>query len=1155
MIEAISPLATERLTISVLKGSDVKFVIIWSFFLFLVFYPMFFGLSDDTVIAESSHVVTAGECSIPLTGQWRFSLDPGNVGKEERWCDRELRGRIALPGSVTERGYGDDITVDTKWTGAILDRSWFTESKYEKYRQAGSVKVPFWLTPLRHYVGPVWYQKRVTIPDVWKDKRIELFLERCHWETMVWVDGKSAGGQDSLCTPHVYDLTDMMSPGEHLLTIRVDNSVKYNVGVNAHSISDHTQTNWNGIVGRMELRAANKIMIEDVQAYPDIETGTVKLKIAIRNDFDMSIDAVLDIKAACRYSGREHLPQEMTVQAQAAQGQTIIECDYVLGDDALLWDEFSPSVYKLRVVLRVKSGDSKITNALRWNNISAPQYELMMRLRSRSGDYELAHVFECTFGLRRFSTSGTQFMINDRPVFLRGTLECSIFPLTGYPAMGVQQWSRILKIAKSYGLNHLRFHSWCPPEAAFKAADRLGVYFHIETPCWTTIGDGKPIDKFVYNEGDRILKAYGNHPSFCMLAYGNEPGGGNQKRYLGDLVNYWKKKDPRRLYTSAAGWPIIPENQYHSTPAPRGHQWGAGLKSRFNAKAPETASDYREFVEKYEVPIVSHEIGQWCVFPNLDEIEKYTGVLRAGNFEIVRDSLSERGMLDQAHDFLMASGKLQALLYKQEIESALRTPGFGGFQLLDLHDFPGQGTALVGILDPFWDSKGYVGPDEHHQYCCETVPLVRMEKRIWTTNETFSAKAEIAHFGSKPIENAVVEWTLNNADGVAVSKGNLPAGTILIGNGTNLGDITATLDEVSAPSKLVLNVSLKGAKYSNSWDIWVYPSNILVQKPDDVLIVDNFSDDIVTALSRGVKVLLMPKPLAVNSDVPPGFTSIFWNTAWTRGQPPHTLGILCDPNHAALTKFPTEYYTNWQWWDLVTKSKAMVLNNFPNALRPIVQVVDDWNTNRKLALVFEAKVGMGRLLICSIDLNNDMIDRPVARQMLRSLLSYMESDRFLPQEEVEVDLIRELFREPPLLGKVKSVRADSEETGYEAANAIDGNPNTIWHTAWEPQTPDYPHELVIELEQETTISALQYLPRQDMSNGWISKYEVFASDDGKAWGKAVVAGELPRVRSKQKIEFSKPMRAKFIRFVALVGVDGQKFASIAELDVIKELNK
>ena len=262
-----------------------------------------------------------------------------------------------------------------------------------------------------------------------------------------------------------------------------------------------------------------------------------------------------------------------------------------------------------------------------------------------------------------------------------------------------------MKVIKAHGLNHIRFHSWCPPEAAFVAADEEGVYFQVECGLWATFGKENGVEEWLERETERIVRAFGNHPSFVMLAHGNEPHG-DHVGFLKNWVNKWQAKDRRRLYTSGAGWPVIPESDYHSMYEPRIQRWGEELKSRINAQPPATTADYSAWVEKYDAPIVSHEIGQWCAYPNFAEIEKYTGFLKAKNFELFRESLAAHHMGDQANDFLMASGKLQTICYKEDIESALRTPGFGGFQLLDLHDFPGQGTALVGVVDAFWEPKG-----------------------------------------------------------------------------------------------------------------------------------------------------------------------------------------------------------------------------------------------------------------------------------------------------------------------------------------------------------------------------------------------------------------------------------------------------------------
>ena len=922
-----------------------------------------------------------GQDSRSLAGKWRFQSDPQRKGQSEQWFAKFLGQTIKLPGSMPENGYGDDVTVETEWTGGIVDKSWFTAPKYAPYREPDNIKVPFWLTPVKHYVGPAWYQRDIAIPRRWDNKRIVLFLERCHWKTQVWIDGQPVGSRDSLSTSHEYDL-GILGRGEHTLTLCVDNTVQVGVGVNAHSVSDHTQSNWNGIVGDIELRAYDTVRIADVQVYPDLDQRKAKVRVEIAQADKRERQGVLTLQAKSFNARRGHSVPEKDIEFALDEETQVVEVDYEMGDDVLLWDEFAPNLYRLAVSIA-------------------------------GNDFEDER--DVTFGMREFGAEGTQFTINGRKTFLRGTLECSIFPLTGYPPTDVKDWREVLKAAKAHGLNHLRFHSWCPPEAAFVAADEMGVIYQIECAAWTnsgpTLGDGLPIDQWIYAEGDRILKAYGNHPSFCMLAYGNEPAGKNQKAYLGKLVDYWQQKDPRRLYTSGAGWPIIPESDYHSTPGPRGHQWGAGLKSRFNAGALTTDFDYRPFVRQHDVPIVSHEIGQWCVYPNFDEIKKYKGVLKAKNFEIFQESLEAQGMLDQADDFLIASGKLQTILYKEEIEAALRTDGFGGFQLLDLHDFPGQGTALVGVLDPFWEYKGYVKAKEYHRFCSETVPLLRMPKCVWTDDETFEGQIEIAHFGAAPLTDATIAWQIEYTQGGRIAAGQLAGQTVPVGSTTGMARILLDLAKVEAPAQLRVTVEIEGTDYGNSWDLWVYPRQVEVAPPAEVIVAPQWNELVIEALNQGGKVMLLAPPQAIASDVPAGFTTIFWNTQWTNGQPPHTLGILCDPKHGALADFPTEFHSNWQWWDLVAHSRAMILDDLDGKLEPIVQVIDDWNTNRKLALAFEAKVGAGKLFVCSMDLQTDLDQRPVARQMRRSLLRYMGSSRFKPRVDLAPDEVRGLFRQ------------------------------------------------------------------------------------------------------------------------------------------------
>lgn len=375
-------------------------------------------------------------------------------------------------------------------------------------------------------------------------------------------------------------------------------------------------------------------------------------------------------------------------------------------------------------------------------------------------------------------------------------------------------------------------------------------------------------------------------------------------------------------------------------------------------------------------------------------------------------------MSGQAREFLKASGMLQVLCYKEDIESALRTKGMGGFQLLGLSDFPGQGTALVGVLDAFWEEKGYVTPESFRRFCNCTVPLARLERRVYTTEDNFTADIEVSHFGQSPITGALVSWRLVGDGGRTYGMGRFPTLEIPIGAANPIGKVNVSLRGVPAPAHCKLVASIEGTPFENDWDIWVYPpaASVPVQPTRGVLVAHALDAATQAELEAGAAVVLMLPPQSIAPDretgkVELGFSSIFWNTAWTKRQAPHTLGILCNPLQPGLALFPTEAYSNWQWWYPIRHAAAMILDNLPTDLQPIVQVVDDWTSNRKLALVFEARVGRGRLLVTSIDLDGPNLD-PVRRQLRSSLLHYAASSTFNPTVEVSVEELAALTNSP-----------------------------------------------------------------------------------------------------------------------------------------------
>jgi hypothetical protein len=932
-----------------------------------LFFAILFSLSSFNSNAQV----------INLEGTWHFQMDRNDEGVTGKWYNKNLSDEIHLPGSMAEFLKGDEITLKTKWTGSIYDSSFYFIPRLEKYRQPGNIHIPFWLTPAKHYVGAAWYQKEVNIPANWKGQRILLRLERAHIETRVWVNDKEVGLQNSLVAPHVYDLSGYLVPGKQRITIRIDNQVKLNVGPDSHSITDHTQGNWNGIIGKIDLESGSPVYINDVQIFPDVKNRKARVKITVNNSTATNFTGKIVIAAHSFNSKASDKTQEISSKFFVSKsGEKIVELELPFGKGMLTWDEFDPALYNLDVKL--------VSKAIKNNKT-------------------------VQFGMREFKIEGNRFLINGNPVFLRGTVHNCEFPLTGYPATTVEAWEIILKKIKSYGLNHVRFHSWCPPEAAFIAADKVGFYLQPEGPSWPNhgpkIGLGQPIDKFLYEETTRMAKEYGNYASFTMLSAGNEPAG-NQVKYLNEFIDFWKAKDNRRVYTGMSvggSWPVVPNAEYQSRGGVRGLEW---------KKMPETESDFSAGIAPFKVPFVAHEIGQYCVFPNFEEIQKYTGVYRAKNFEMFRQDLEDHHMGNQSKDFLNASGKLQVLCYKGEIEKMLRTPGYGGFQALGLQDFPGQGTALVGVLDAFFQEKGYVTAKEYSRFCNSTVPLAKISKFVYTNTETFNAEIVLFHSGKTPLKNALISWTIQNEKRNILSSGSFDAKTFENGNGLFVGNLSFPLTEIKEASKLKLEVKVNGTDFANDWNFWVYPDK-KIEVSSSIYYTTVLDDKAKEVLNNGGKVFLNASGKVVKGkEVEMHFLPVFWNTSWFKMRPPHVTGMLIQDKSQAFANFPTSFHSDLQWWEIQNRAQVMNLEDFPADFRPIIQPIDTWFMNRRLALVFEAQVGKGKIIVSSANLSPDVENKPAAKQLFLSLQQYMNSDQFNPKGNLSFELIQDIFVSP-----------------------------------------------------------------------------------------------------------------------------------------------
>ena len=655
-----------------------------------------------------------------------------------------------------------------------------------------------------------------------------------------------------------------------------------------------------------------------------------------------------------------------------------------------------------------------------------------------------------------FHIKGTHFYANGHRIFLRGKHDAAVWPLTGHVEMSVEGWMKYFGTCKEYGINHVRFHSWCPPEAAFVAADSLGIYLQPELPFWGSFDKkDERLMAFLHQEGENILREYGHHPSFRMMALGNELWGDIDK--MKELVDDFRKIAPDKYYTFGSnyylGYQGIKEGMdYFTTCRIGGEGWGkynthtrgsfsfadaydGGMINHFH---PNSTMNFDEACDKAGIPIISHETGQFQTYPDYREMKKYTGVLHPYNFEVFRRRLAAAGMLSQADDFHKASGLWSVKLYKADIEMDLRTRNMAGFQLLDIQDYPGQGSAFVGILDAFMESKGITTPEEWRQWCSPVVPLLEMKKFCFEDGEKIQAKVKVANYGGTSLYGKKLMWKIGDAEGVMN----------IFTYDEGLIDVGILDEEISAdkPAKQNVSLNIEGTEARNSYELWVYPKKALEKK--GIIIARDLNQEVVKVLEKGGKVLWMPTASShfvaaddtlsqADNATPYTVGGLFQTDYWNyrmfkticennkKKVSPGTLGILTNPEHPIFKGFPTEMHTNWQWFPVIKESHPLVLDNFAKDYRPIVQVIDNIERNHKLGLVMEWKVGAGKLLVCMSDLEK-AAKYPEGKAFYQSVIDYMRSADFNPSAEITVDELKKKLAEKPRQVSLKELNNISQ---------------------------------------------------------------------------------------------------------------------------------
>lgn len=1051
---------------------------------------------------------------IDLKGTWQFRLDRDDRGRIEHWESKNLGGRITIPGILQSQGYGDDITEHTDWVQTLYDRLWYQREEY-RYGQEERTRVPFLCQPPKHYTGKAWYRRPFTVSEAQSKKWLMLYLECARWKTEAWIDGNWLGEQRSLCAPHEFTV-GRLSPGEHWLTICEDNGWLLPYRPDGHGVSDGLGATWNGLVGEVKITESPLVLLKRVRIFTDAAQRRAVVEAQLESHLEQDSFAVLTAEDGdgLTKSGQSVIRKAQRIEIHPGESRTErLELEYP--SDAGLWDEFLPALHQVRLGLKVSAPDMA---------------DLYM---------EQTH----TFGFRDIKAENGMFYVNGRPTYFRGTHFGGDYPLTGYPSCEPEFWDRLMGRVKEWGLNYIRFHSYCPPDAAFAAADRAGVYLQAECGMWNSFWDGCSMNEVLKEETEKILDAFGNHPSFVMLSPSNEPGG-DWYSPLSAWVKEWKEKDGRRLYTAQSGWPYpMPPDKITGTDYAYFHRSGYGMEAGGSIRGYRGwhGGDYRKALEGIRCPVICHEMGQWCAYPDFKIADKFKGYLYPGSYLVYKENAAAHGVLGQNQTFAWHSGRLQAAMYKEDLEANCRTPHIYGYELLDLHDYLGQGSALVGVLDAFWDPKGYITASEWRHFCNETVVLARLPKRVYTVEEQLACSFEICHFGRDALRDESLWWRLVRTDRETeetVVCGQFECGRIPLGKNFDVGEISVTLADKGAPGSYRLEAGLIRSGFSNSWDIWLFEpaqeeTDAVVEEAEDLLITDSW-DKTFAGLKEGKKVLFLPDPAQLSYDCPRlSYRPVFWNAqmgpTWARG-----MGLVCDPKHPALAGFPTESWADWQWEEIMTGARGFRMEHLPEEVQNIVQPIDDWNRNYKLSLLFECRVGKGRLLAASADLKHRLKERPAANALRNSLIAYMKSDAFRPLAYVTEEALARLQFPAHVMEQLSVCAVCEEAEDADTSAMLDGNPDTFFRLEGE-----YPLHIRLIMREPHRISGLIYVPRQNHRDheGDMKGYRIEVwSDSG--WITAA-EGELASSFDPKTVMFGKSVTTDRVRLTVLSGFEAK----------------
>lgn len=956
---------------------------------------------------------------ILLNGKWHVVLEDGTTGQMD------------LPGTLDENGIGHRDVGANQWhPDAVLGNA---AGEIDK-----DAPIATRFTRRHTYEGEARISRKITVPDYGTD-RLFVLAERARALRLL-VDGEACAvfRQGTLSTPYIFELTGA-APGEHEFTFLSDNSYP---GMPKAAIcyssaaTDETQTNWNGILGECSMYTRPQNFIDSLRVYPravkkeeknkaggyvldvcvELAPGAKKVykdaKIILQSEALAAgeLEDTQTLTEIISYSG-EGLAEAGTDKEENSKTMEIWFRDLPLRENVKLWDEDEGNLYEMAVTLD--------------NGMSA---------EDKGGS-----TAECRtrFGIRSFGDNGSgRLALNGRAIFLRGEANCAEYPETGHPPMTIPEWKEMLLKYRGYGINFVRFHSHCEPEAAFAAADELGMLLQPELSHWDPKDAFETEESYRYYRAELVdlLKTYANHPSFVMLTLGNELQAQDEGRErMRELVRTAKRMDPTRLYANGSNAfygeeGCDPESDFYTSQSCKDvviRGTFSGMRGYLNENYPSADRTYDEAMaeirKEYQKPVFSFEVGQFEVLPDFEELESFHGISDPVNLKLIKKRVEERGLLPTWEKYVEATGELSRLAYREEIEAAMRTRELSGISLLGLQDFPGQGTALVGMMNSRLEPKPYdfARPERFREFFQECRILVKLPHYTYEAGERLIAEVEAANFGKRNIEG-VFCWTLAGKKSVSENGNCEPAeikskNTVIAtgedteiticrpGSYTEVGSLDIPLDFVEKNTALTLKVRIGDS--ISAYPIWVYRKTTPVC-PENVYETRAFDVKTREILQNGGRVYLSPdadKESLPNS-IKTQFTTDFWSVG-TFADQEGGMGQLIDTEHPIFKEFPTDFHTDWQWWIMATK-RAVIL---PHPMKTIITEMDSYAFLRPMAQMIEFRCLKGKVLLSTMELHKSQ-QYPEVRALQASIYTYLSGENFEPAEEITEEELSMLVR-------------------------------------------------------------------------------------------------------------------------------------------------